>query len=239
MLQRSRPARLHHTLTGRHVTRCADSPWQSSPEKHITPCLAHRTGSDLLFYIQRQKKTPTFPLENFLSMNRFALNLNWLLAPFWIFLKIYWDFGDPHTQFLSLPFLLLSRHRCSDFFFFIRWKPESMWRKSTRFIGEVDLSRGAQWSISQGKIIKNCVNVIRRHIWGYVLFSVRVMVALHALDAVTRRWDHAAGLYFCLISLYGRFVCIYSWPLLHLKRYLMTPYISCPQRLVESAVEAC
>lgn len=189
-----------------------------------------------ILYATKEKKNLTFPLENFLNMNRFVLNLNWLLAPFWFFL-IYWDFGDPHTQFYRSHFF------CSfdtdAVIFFIRWKPESMWRKSTRFIGEVDLSRGAQWSISQGKIIKNCVNVIRRRVWGYVLFSVRVMVALHALDAVTRRWDDAAGLYLCLISLYGRFVCVYSWPLLHLKRFLMTLYISCPQRLVESAVEAC
>ncbi len=150
MLQRSRPARLHHTLTGRHVTRCADSPWQSSPEKHIAPCLAHRTGSDIFYFIcNERKKKLTFPLENFLNMNRFVLNLNWLLAPFWFFFNL---LGLRRSAYaiLSLPFLLLIRHRCSDFFF-IRWKPESMWRKSTRFIGEVDLSRDAQWSISQGK----------------------------------------------------------------------------------------
>lgn len=89
MLQRSRPARLHHTLTGRHVTRCADSPWQSSPEKHIAPCLAHRAGSDIFYFIynEEEEKKLTFTLENLLSMNRFVLNLNWLLAPFWIFLK--------------------------------------------------------------------------------------------------------------------------------------------------------
>ncbi len=167
MLQRSRPARLLHTLTGRHVTRCADSPWQSSPEKHIAPCLAHRTGSDIFYFIYNGKTNLNSSIGEFLKHEPFCTESQLVVGYILIFFK---SIGTLEIRIrnLSLPFLLLIRHRCSDFF--IRWKPESMWRKSTRSIGEVDLSRDEQWSISQGKIIKNCVNVIRRRIWGYVLF---------------------------------------------------------------------
>jgi len=39
--------------------------------------------------------------------------------------------------------------------------------------------------------------------------------------------------------LYSRFLRVYRWPLLRLKRYLMTPYMSCPQHLKVNVVEAC
>ncbi len=87
MLQRSRPARLLHTLTGRHVTRCADSPWQSSPEKHIAPCLAHRTGSDIFYFIYNGKTNLNSSIGEFLKHEPFCTESQLVVGYILIFFK--------------------------------------------------------------------------------------------------------------------------------------------------------